>query len=170
MKKLKEKRKKEDGKKKKGDDRKTKEEEDSRKKNEGNYNHLWLKCERRPLPRDRRINMKLFITRDQARGLLGGVKFQLKARVELTDEEAQLVKKYKVERETLLKKKIEVLGIPLTTIDLMIDSLTAGQTFKCNNIAEILVYEENVKEACKAFKSHLEVMRSFGGEEVIEYL
>jgi len=43
--------------------------------------------------------MKLFINRDQAKGLLGGVKFQLSARTELTKEEADLVKKYKADKE-----------------------------------------------------------------------
>jgi hypothetical protein len=114
--------------------------------------------------------MKLFITRDQAKGLLGGVKFELRARVELIDEEAQLVRKYKAEKEVLLKKEVE---IPFTgralVLDLTIGSLTAGQTFKCNDIAEILEYEKNVKESCEAFKNYIEVMRNFGGEEVIEY-
>ena len=113
--------------------------------------------------------MKLFITRDQASGLLGGVKFELRTRVQLTNEEAQLVKKYKVEKEVLMKKKLELMGVPFTTINLEIGSLTAGQTFKCNNIAEILEYEKNVREACEAFQNYLQVMKNFGGEEVIEY-
>lgn len=114
--------------------------------------------------------MKLFITRDQAKGLLGGVKFELKARVELTNEESELVKKYKVDKEVLLQKEVK---IPLTgralNIALTIGSLTNGQTFKCNDIAEILEYENNVKESCKAFKNYLVVMKNFGGEEVITY-
>lgn len=48
-------------------------------------------------------------------------------------------------------------------------SLMNGQAFKCNDIAEILEYEKNVKESCEAFKNYLEVMKNFGGEEVIEY-
>jgi len=43
--------------------------------------------------------MKLAIVRDQAKKLLGGVNFELRARVELTAEEAELVKKYKVDNE-----------------------------------------------------------------------
>jgi len=114
--------------------------------------------------------MKLYITKDQAKGMFGAVKFLLSARVELTQEEADLIKRYKADKETLLQKSIK---IPFTdrTIDvsLTIGSLTAGQTFKCGDIAEILETEKNIKEACEAFKNYLFVMKNFGGEEVIEY-
>ena len=114
--------------------------------------------------------MKLFIVRSQSKGLLGGVKFELKAKVELADREAELVRKYSVEEETLLKTDVK---IPLTgralVFNLTIRSLMNGQNFKCNDIAEILETENNVKEACEAFKNYIEVMDSFGGEEVIEY-
>ena len=114
--------------------------------------------------------MKLYITRDQAKRLLGGVKFELRARTELTNEEAELIIKYKADKEVLLHKEVK---IPLTgrsiILNLTIGSLMNGQTFKCNDIAEILEYEKNIKESCEAFKNYLEVMKNFGGEEVIEY-
>jgi len=114
--------------------------------------------------------MKLFIIRDQAKGLAGGTKFVLRARTELINEEAELVRKYKADKEVLLQKEIK---IPLTgrsiVLNLTIGNLMAGQTFKCNDIAEILEYEKNVKESCEAFKNYLEVMKNFGGEEIIEY-
>lgn len=114
--------------------------------------------------------MKLFLSREQEKGMLGGVKFGLKARVELTNEESELVRKYKADKEVLLKKELK---IPFTgraiVFDITVGSLMTGQTFKCNDIAEILETEENVKESCKNFKNYIEVMRSFGGEEVIEY-
>jgi hypothetical protein len=114
--------------------------------------------------------MKLFIVRDQAKGFLGGVKFELRARVELTGEESQLVNKYKADKEVLLQKEIK---IPFTSkmvvLDINIGSLVAGQTFKCKDIADILEYERNVKESCETFKNYIDVMKHFGGEEVIEY-
>lgn len=114
--------------------------------------------------------MKLFINKKQATGMLGGIKFELGARVELTQEEADLVRKYKAEKEVLLKKQI---NIPLTgkalVVNLTIGSLMNGQTFKCDDIGEVLEYEKNVKESCEAFKSYLKVMRDFGGQEVFEY-
>lgn len=114
--------------------------------------------------------MKLFIQRDQAKGVFGGTKFELVVRVQLTGDEAELVRKYKAEKEPLLKKEIK---IPLTgkalVLNLTIGSLTAGQTFKCEDIAEILEYESNVKESCQALKARLEIMKNFGGEEILEY-
>lgn len=114
--------------------------------------------------------MKLSIIRDQAKGLLGGVKFEFRAKVELTNEESELVRKYKVDKEALLEKEVK---IPLTgraiKLSITIGSLIAGQTFKCNDVAEILEYEKNVKDSCESFKNYIEVMKNFGGEEVIEY-
>ncbi len=102
--------------------------------------------------------MKLYISKKQASGMLGGIKFELAARVELA------------QKEVLLKKQI---SIPLTgralVINLTIGSLTTGQTFKCDDIGEVLEYEKNVKESCEAFKNYLAVMKNFGGQEVYEY-
>lgn len=114
--------------------------------------------------------MKLFITKDQAKGLLGGVKFELEAKVELTGEESELIKKYKADKEVLLKKEIK---IPFTgrsiVLDITIGSLVNGQTFKCNDISEILEYEKSIKESCELFKNYITVMKHFGGKEVLEY-
>ena len=114
--------------------------------------------------------MKLFITRGQSKKILGGTSFELSARTELTNDEASLVKNYKAEKEVLLQKEIK---IPLTgssiAMNITIGSLMAGQSFKCNDIGEILEYEKNIKESCAAFKNYIEVMKSFGGEEVIEF-
>lgn len=114
--------------------------------------------------------MKLMITRDQAKGMFGGVKFQLDAKAELTSEEAAIVKKYKADKEVLVRKEVK---IPLTdkviSLAITIDSLIAGQTFKCNDITEILETEKNVKEACETFKKYIMVMNHFGGQEVIEF-
>lgn len=91
--------------------------------------------------------MKLYILRDQAKGLMGGVKFELKARAELTQEESGLVKNYKADKEVLLKKEIK---IPLMSkafvLNLTIGNLISGQTFKCNDIGEVIAYEESVKK------------------------
>jgi hypothetical protein len=114
--------------------------------------------------------MKLYVTKKQASGMLGGIKFELGARAELTQEEAELVRKYKAEKEVLLKKQI---NIPLTgkalVVSLTIGSLINGQTFKCDDIGEVLEYEKNIKESCEAFKAYIGVMRDFGGQEVFEY-
>ena len=114
--------------------------------------------------------MKLTIKRDQAKGMLGGTKFELTAKVELTGEESSLVSKYKADKEILLQKEIK---IPFSNksliLDINIGGLVVGQSFKCKDIADILEYEKNIKEACGIFKNYIEVMKNFGGQEVIEY-
>lgn len=114
--------------------------------------------------------MKLFIVKGQSKKLLGGVNFDLNAKVELTPEESELIKKYKADKEILLQKDIQ---IPFTkkviVLAINIGGLVIGQNFKCKDIADIVEYEKNVKEACETFKTYLEIMASFGGEEIIEY-
>lgn len=70
--------------------------------------------------------MKLQITKDQGKGLLGGVRFQLDARVELTPEEAELVKRYKADEEALLQSEITVFGKKLT-FDVRIKDLVGAK-------------------------------------------
>ena len=117
--------------------------------------------------------MKLIIIRDQAKGFLGGVKFELRAQVQLTTEEAELVNRYKAGTEVLTVREsglLERLG-PFGKAEkpLTIQDMVSGQTFKCKDIAEILAWEETVKGVCGAFRTYLEVMKNFGGQEVIEY-
>ena len=104
--------------------------------------------------------MKLIIKRDQDKGFLGGMSFVLDARVQLTEEEADLVKKYKAHKEVLYMKG---------NLRYTINDLLNGVRDKCKDIAVLLNNEEVYKEACEHFKTLLEVMASFGGEEVIEF-
>jgi len=114
--------------------------------------------------------MKLLLVRDQASGLLGGVKFKLRAQVRLTKREADLVRKYRAHREVLLQRQTK---IPFTNksilLNIGISGLINGQEFKCKDIADILEYERNVKEACDTFRRYLDVMSTFGGEEIVNY-
>ena len=113
--------------------------------------------------------MQLQITRDQSKALMGGVKFELQVKAVLTPEESELVKKYKVQKEVLVKKSFP---IPFTQdtfeIEYKIEDFTDGFTRKCKSIGEILETETVVKEACQAFKHQLDAMKGFGGREVIE--
>ena len=111
--------------------------------------------------------MKLTITRNQSKKLLGGTNFELTAKVTLTGEEEALVKKYKADKEVLMEKEVTFFGKPLV-LTITAGNLISGETYSCNNIAEILGYEENIIESCKIFKSYIQAMEQFGGEEVIE--
>jgi hypothetical protein len=114
--------------------------------------------------------MQLRLTRGQSTKMFGGVRFELHARATLTAEEAELINRYKVDDEKLMEKHIK---IPFTdralTIKITIGSLINGQSFKCNDISEILQYEEEVKQSCATLRKVIEVMKTFGGEEVIEF-
>ena len=78
--------------------------------------------------------MKLKIKRNQSKKLMGGIAFELEAQVDLDEHEKELIKKYKADREVLLKKEV---SIPLTgkaiVLDITIGSLVGGQTFKVDN-------------------------------------
>lgn len=114
--------------------------------------------------------MKLMIERDEVAGLLGGTRFQLRAKCELTRYERGLVEKYKAHREILAKKEIP---IPLTdrvfVLNLTIGNLIDGQVFKCADIAEILAHEEELKSTCNAFRNYLQILAAFGGQETFDF-
>ena len=121
--------------------------------------------------------MKLLIQRDQKKGLLGGsIKFILKARAELSDEEQDNIKKYKMSK-TLLYTNMEDRGAGLLgvlsrfamAIDITVSDLVNGRQVDCKDIIEMLAVEEQIKEACNNFKNVLDAAASFGGEEIIEF-
>jgi len=114
--------------------------------------------------------VQLHLKRGQSTKMFGGVKFELEAKATLTPEESGLINKYKVHDEILTEKHIK---IPLTdralVIKITIGSLVSGQTFKCSEIGEILNYEEEIKASCGKLRQLIEVMKTFGGEEIIEF-
>ena len=115
--------------------------------------------------------MKLVITKNQSKGLIGGVSFEVKAQVQLTDEERKLVQHYKLDNETLLNKKlINIWGRPTDhEVKVLVRQLVAGETYKCKDLSEVISYTESLREACSTLKGYIEVARGFGGQEVYEY-
>lgn len=115
--------------------------------------------------------MRLIIKRNQQaeKGIFGGnkgMKFLLSYRVELSPEEKALVEKYKVENYVLTYTTgKDGLQIPKNTVrDLMY-----GSSDSVKDITILLNNEEIIKNACKNFKILLEVMATFGGEEVSDF-
>ncbi len=113
--------------------------------------------------------MKLIIRRSQAeeKSFFGGhkgMKFLLSCRTELTPQEQDLIKQYKAEEEMLtsfvLEDEPRLLGIK---------ELVSGTNYQCKDVTTLLEVEDRIKTACKNFKTLLEVMSSFGGEEVVEF-
>lgn len=113
--------------------------------------------------------MKLILTKDQSKGLMGGVSFEVKAQVQLTEEEKKLIQHYKLEKEILLQKRLIIWGQPTDhLIDVSVMNLLSGESYKCKSLEEVISYSDSLKEACKTLKIYLEIAKSFGGQEVIE--
>jgi len=117
------------------------------------------------------VKMKLIIRRGQETkiGRLGeykGMRFILSYRVELTPEEQALATKYKVENLAIAITKYpngDVISIH------SIESLIQGGREIVDDVNTALDNEDVLKNACRGFKTLLEVMASFGAEEVYEF-
>jgi hypothetical protein len=114
--------------------------------------------------------MKLIINRDQAdvKGLLGGhkgVNFSLRYRLELTPDEVALVDRYKLHDYPITFKHIQGTRVPDDTIGSMVQG--GGQTV--TDVTTLVGNEEVIKNGCDQLPTLFEVVRTFGGTEVIEY-
>jgi len=114
--------------------------------------------------------MKLNLMKNQSKGIIGGVSFEVTARVQLADEEKKLIQHYKLDNEILFQKKmVNIWGQPTDNmIDVRVKHLLNGQSYKCKSLDEVISYSESLKNACQTLKAYIEVAGTFGGEEVIE--
>ena len=113
--------------------------------------------------------MKLHIKRDQAeqKGFFGGSKgfsFSLDCRLELDEIEKSLIEKYKQWDMTVHAYGLANGGNATWSLR----AISEGRTVSCDGVPTLLQSEEEVKNACNNVKTLLQVMESFGGEEVIE--
>ncbi|MGH9089831.1 MAG: hypothetical protein ACRDZR_00380 [Acidimicrobiales bacterium] len=114
--------------------------------------------------------MKLVIKRDQQaqKGMLGGhkgVNFTLSYRLQLSDDELQLVQQYKLEDYPLTYRTFQGNRIPDDTVRNMCE----GRSQTVSDVTTLVRNEEIVKDACDSLPGLFEVVRTFGGSEVIEY-
>lgn len=119
--------------------------------------------------------MELLLTREQAGGMLGGIKFQLTAKAKLTNEESAAVKKYKM-AETILYEKstqgpdsssfMSLARHRFMVPRIQVRDLVDGKMIETKDILEILDAEEQLKDAAKGFHRMLRAAASFGGETV----
>ena len=114
--------------------------------------------------------MKLVIQRNQAaiKGMLGGHKgmqFTLACRLVLTPDEAELVEQYKLAEYPVTWRTFEGTQIPGETLA----SLVSGSTQTLTDVTTLVANEKVIKEACDSLPVLFEVVRTFGGEETIEY-
>ncbi len=125
--------------------------------------------------------MKLLLRRDQKKGLIGGkVTFTLDARADLSEDEQDRIRTYKM-GETLLYTKYEVtdkgsgllgmagrLAFKAMNVSVTVNDLVKGKHIECKDIVEMCAVEEQIVEASKTFKEVLEAASTFGGEQIVE--
>lgn len=115
--------------------------------------------------------MKLKINRGQSKGMMGmgGISFEVRAQVQLTGEETELVRHYKLDNEVLANKPIRILGAETGRVmQITVASLVMGTTHKAPSLGEVEGYVQTLEEACRTLKSYLNVARTFGGEQTID--
>lgn len=112
------------------------------------------------------------------------VLFSLAAQVDLTAEESEYVKKYKMGSNVVYNKDrvnpemhdyksgkgiMRNLSAIALNINLTVDDLVRGRTIECKDIIEIIDAEQSVKSACANLKGLLDACAGFEGEELIDY-
>jgi hypothetical protein len=116
--------------------------------------------------------MKLTIRRNQAdvKGLFGGhkgVSFALSGQVSVSDGERALIERYKV-NDHILAEYQKQRGAEVVTFQVSVRDLMYGKSVETNSIGTLLDLEDKLKEGCQNLKTLLEVMATFGGEEILE--
>ena len=114
--------------------------------------------------------MKLIINRSQqaVKGMLGGHKgmsFTLSYRLQLTPDEQELVNDYKLMDYPLTWTSVRGERMPDDTVG----RLVGGRSQTLGDVKTLLQNEEIVKAACDELTTLFDVVRTFGGDEVIEY-
>ena len=125
--------------------------------------------------------MKVLLRREQRPGMLGGSPvFSLIVRAQISDEEAENIRKYKLgatelytsrffrpEVDTMKGFAKDLLAQAKATT-LTVNDLWQGKKIDCKDILEMLAIEEQIRNAASMFKAVLESAARFGGEEVLE--
>jgi hypothetical protein len=124
--------------------------------------------------------MKLVLRRDQRSGMLGKVTFSLDVRAELTPEELDRIRRYKlgetelysshemVDRGSGLLGAASRLAWKAITLRICVNDLTNGKRVEAKDVLELLAIEDQIRTAAQTFKQVLDAAATFGGEEVIE--
>lgn len=124
--------------------------------------------------------MRLLLRRDQRSGLMGKVTFSLEVRADISPEERERIRKYKLgdtelyashemtDRGSGLLGVASRLAFKAVTIRVTVNDLTSGKRVEAKDIVEMLAIEDQIREAAQTFKQVLDAASHFGGEEVIE--
>lgn len=113
--------------------------------------------------------MQLVVKRDQEDrvGVLRGhkgVDFSLTFQLILTQEESDLVRRYRLGDMALGTWISQGSEVPIATVH----GAVVGRTMRWPSVVEMLKRERELKKACVTLKQLLEVARKFGGEDRFE--
>jgi len=114
--------------------------------------------------------MQLHLSRSQKSGMMGGVKFIIDMRAELTPEEQQNVDRFKMNGETLFDIKTNQVGILSGRfVDLRINvaELVRGKTLECSNASEIVEADKAIRAAGETLSRLLKAAAKFQDEEEV---
>lgn len=121
--------------------------------------------------------MKVLLRRDQKQSGMIGVKitFTLAVRAELSQEEKDNIRKYKLGDTVLYEKKnisdagglLRHLAAKMLNLTISVNDLVNGKTVEVESIVEMIAAEIQIREACQTFKDALTAAAQFGGEEII---
>jgi len=128
--------------------------------------------------------MQLKLRRSQKSGLTGSAIFILDVMAELTPEEAELVKRYKLQKQQVYSSetadqnytlaragKVSALGgmmmDKLTKRVFTMNDLINGQHLECKDLNEVISTENQVHQACENIAGYLETAKRFDGTEQI---
>jgi hypothetical protein len=125
--------------------------------------------------------MELLLSKSQKTGIMGGITFSLSVKSRLTDEEAMLVKKYKLGKEIVYERlpdmsgmgdfraTFTILSAKALKLIFTVDNLVVGRLVECKDILEVMAAEGEIRQAADNFYTLLMACKDFGGEEVITY-
>jgi len=130
--------------------------------------------------------MKLRLNKSQrSSGVMSKkVIFSLGAQVDLSAQEAEYVKKYRMGSNIVYNKDrvnpemhdyksgkgiMRNLSAMAMNINLTVNDLVNGRTIECKDITEMIDAEVSVKSACAGLKNLLDACAGFEGEEIIDY-
>lgn len=136
-----------------------------------------------PVMRKGMDQLKLKIRRNQAKGIVGGVAFNVHFIAELSSDAQRAVGHYRFGKTVLYQKPLELkisfniivalwraiwLWLTRSRWQITVNDLINGRTVKCKDILEVLEVEKDLRDAAEVFADILRAASWFGGEEVVE--
>jgi hypothetical protein len=105
--------------------------------------------------------LNLHISKRQSKGWLGGVKLEITYRVELTDKEKNLLKKYKAEKDILKEGCYSTVGYQHYKISVSMLIKEKEIISKHSKIESLIEEEEVINRSYIALKEKIEALKKF---------